>query len=118
MRHRYEIVLAADTTQNPPVIESIGSNGATERSDQAGVNEPRCFALQPLQFFLAIQIVHVGNSGHADLFTVRAIHLAEGVVEFSWSKKETGMRDVPVLQTSAQTMLSDLIFCILIAKIR
>src|ERR1051326_1879133 len=90
MRHRYEIVLAADATQNPSVVESIGSNGASERSDQARVNEPRRFPLQPLQFFLAIQIVHMGNSGHADLFTFRAIHLAQSIVEFSWSKKETG----------------------------
>jgi hypothetical protein len=118
MRHGHEIILAADATQNPPVIESIGSNGASKRSDKTSVNEPRRFALQPLQFLRAIQVVHVGNSGHADLFTFRGIHLAEGIVELSWSKEETGMRDVPVLQTSAKTMLSDFIFCIPVAKIR
>ena len=92
-----EVVLPADATEHPAVLQLVGDPGAEQGHGEGAVDEARVAPLQTLQLFLAVQVVDEANAGHADPGALFQRHLAQAPVERQRTEEKAAVQPHPAL---------------------
>ena len=89
---RDEIVLSADAADDPAILKAVGNDVAQRRRHHGVVDEARIDAGAPFGVFAAVELVDVGDRGHAELVGNVAGHVAQRAIERARAEEKPGMQ--------------------------
>ena len=118
MGHGYKIVLPADAADLASVVETIGAGRSQQGHHNGGINEACFDALQSRDLLTAVELVHVGDIGHADFFGFLHRHGFQLFVHGLWSQEKARMQHHAALELAAEAVLVDLFRGCLIPQVR
>ena len=105
--HVHEVVLSADAADHGAVFESVRDRGARQGHHHGGVDEARVPTVQPVELFVAIELVGASHAPHADLLALGLRQGRQRVVERAGSQEEAAVDHSAVGQSASQARLFD-----------
>ena len=107
MGHGDEIVLAADTADLAAVIQAVRTGRTQQRHHDGGVDEAGLLALGAGDLLATVQLVDVGDVGHADLSGFFLRHAPQLLVHGLRAEEKAGVQDDTATERGTQAVLLD-----------